>query len=231
MSTRRIVNTLTAAFADSAATPTGSQSPSSAPEDHDGPSMFPDSSVPYLMTLHALLPDLLLPALNLLDRGLVERICRDETGDRDGAEAELAFYAVYADEDDDDIGEQSEGRQEGKDDEFDIVRLTAWNCTCAEFAMDAFGDKSMGLKAQMGGMGKVHAVGEITGIEAFMEGLDVEVEEYGEDQGYVDQGDVGSENEQGVVEETVRVMVDTAVAESDQHKGRENRKRYAHSVL
>jgi hypothetical protein len=182
--------------------------------------MFPDSSVPLLMTLHALLPDLLLPALDLIDRGLVERICRDVSGDEDGGDGELAFYAVYGDEDGDDRGEQHE---EGEDDEYDIVRLTAWNCTCAEFAMDAFGDESMGLRAQMSGMEETAEMAEMTGIEAFMEGLDVEVEGYSD----VDNEEVDSDEEERVVEDMVWAMVDTVVAESGELEACEmDKKRY-----
>jgi hypothetical protein len=180
--------------------------------------MFPDSSIPFLMTLHALLPDLLLPALDLIDRGLVERVCRGESGDEDGEEGELAFYAVYADEDDIDTSEQYE---EGEDDDFDIVRLTAWNCTCAEFAMDAFGDETMGLKAQMSGMEEVGGMGDMTGIGAFIEGLDVEVEEYSESHSEVDIEEVGSDEDEGVVQDIVQAMVDTVVAESGEHGGQE----------
>lgn len=45
---------------------------------------------------------------------------------------------------------------EDDDDEYDIIRLTAWSCTCADFAMDAFGSAEM------------HGVDETrTGLEAF----------------------------------------------------------------
>lgn len=120
----------------------------------------PGEKATLLSTLHVLFPSLLLPALDLLDRGLVTRVvCRDRAhpespqrasggkGDQSGEGGE-GTAARAQEGGSGHVGEAPRGgfhvvrslastmkRREGG---YYIVFLDAWNCTCPSFAFDAF---------------------------------------------------------------------------------------------
>ncbi|KAH6888738.1 hypothetical protein B0T10DRAFT_488860 [Thelonectria olida] len=114
------------------ATPPASSSPLHA---------IPPSERPPLLTLHVLFPNLLLPALDLLDRGLVQRLCRSkdgsETGDAqprsivgrmDGIFLVRSIATTMS----------RRGRDPALSSQRYAVHLGAWNCSCASFTFDAF---------------------------------------------------------------------------------------------
>lgn len=105
---------------------------------------------PLLLTLHVLFPSLLLPALDLLDRGLVTRLRRAEAGAMgndaeqdepvDGAKDPAAgglgngiflvrSLATTLTRRNRDVALSSQRY---------IVHLGVWNCSCASFTFDAF---------------------------------------------------------------------------------------------
>lgn len=98
---------------------------------------------PLLLTLHCLLPNELLPALDILDRGLAKKISRrkenNDDDDSDGAEPEPEPPSLARPTDEspkEDIFfvlSVSEHEKKGHE-----VRLQAWNCTCASFLSSAF---------------------------------------------------------------------------------------------
>ncbi|KAK3387261.1 hypothetical protein B0H63DRAFT_469660 [Podospora didyma] len=138
--------------------------------------------IPYrhlIVTLHVLFPGILLPALDLLDRGLVERVIlttssgssntavfhkteeikqeqdhdnhdRDEEKDDEEEERDenvAGFYLVRS------AQQQSSRRRRRQEQQQQaeiqtpgqtsyVVRLGAWNCTCAAFAFSAFATPS-----------------------------------------------------------------------------------------
>ncbi|KAK3321422.1 hypothetical protein B0T19DRAFT_265516 [Cercophora scortea] len=95
-----------------------------------------------IVTLHVLFPNLLLPALDVLDRGLVGRVeLEDNTPSShptSAAGAGTYFYLVRS------AGSVQTRRKDGSGGTGGggggqyIVRLGAWNCTCAAFAFAAF---------------------------------------------------------------------------------------------
>jgi hypothetical protein len=94
------------------------------------PHLIPPDRRQLLLTLHVLFPSLLLPALDLLDRRLVTHI---RNPDAPGSAA-LQLYAVKS------LATTLSRRR--RDAEYTarsyVVRLEAWNCSCASFALDAF---------------------------------------------------------------------------------------------
>lgn len=95
-----------------------------------------------LTTLHIIFPHLLLPALDLLDRQLATKIIQLPThtqkptsssmpppsSSKDGKQESMnEFYMVQS--------SQSTNRRHQKS---YVVRLGAWNCTCASFVFSAF---------------------------------------------------------------------------------------------
>lgn len=74
---------------------------------------------PLLTTLHVLFPSQLLPALDLLDRGLVAGLTRDD-------EDAIAVYLV-----------RSSAHHRAPRSAY-VVHAAAWHCTCAAFAFSAF---------------------------------------------------------------------------------------------
>jgi hypothetical protein len=88
-----------------------------------------------LLTLHVLFPLLLLPALDLLDRKLVTRIYRNTPSPpQDDVRKTPPLYIVKS------IASTLGRRRQQRDlvTRTYVVRLAAWNCTCASFAFDAF---------------------------------------------------------------------------------------------
>lgn len=96
---------------------------------------------PLLLTLHCLLPNELLPALDILDRGLVRRLVRrneDDNSDSDRENPESSSLAQStaeppSNEDIFFVLSVSEHDKKGHE-----VRLQAWNCTCVSFMASAF---------------------------------------------------------------------------------------------
>ena len=115
---------------------------------------------PLMLTLHCLFPNELLPALDILDRGLIRRVVLQGHG------RELSSPATNADESPPSREEKEEKKEEEEEEEeaaifFVIsasntptamtgtaedekkgyeVRLQAWNCTCTQFLLSAFPD-------------------------------------------------------------------------------------------
>ncbi|VBB77154.1 Putative protein of unknown function [Podospora comata] len=110
-------------------------------------SRIPVSHRHLIITLHVLFPNLVLPSLDLLDRGLVQKFAlsdkiKSEEPEDDQAEVVRgAIYVVYSttaapsrrrksvkpDPDDDRVGNRENSQKY-------VVHLQAWNCTCAAFA-------------------------------------------------------------------------------------------------
>lgn len=116
-----------------------------------GPPTISPAAKPTLLTLHALFPTLLLPALDLLDRRLVARFTqRDEAL----ANSNEAAAATSRDEGGTTLGKRivyfvksnahRDGRSRYGRGGADVggtsyeVRTGAWSCTCAAFAFSAF---------------------------------------------------------------------------------------------
>lgn len=105
---------------------------------------------PLFTTLHVLFPSLLLPALDLLDRGLVTRLLHQKPHEQlpehdgdvemtEGSSSTLPLSTVYA--------VRSAQKPTGGSRRTDaatggqtiyIVHTAVWNCTCAAFAFSAF---------------------------------------------------------------------------------------------
>lgn len=88
-----------------------------------------------LLTLHVLFPNLLLPALDVLDRKLVTRIFLElaQGSTQRPANGSTPLYVVKS------MASTLKRRQQ-RDlaSRSYVVRLGAWNCTCASFTLDAF---------------------------------------------------------------------------------------------
>ena len=109
--------------------------------------IFPDSARSLLLTLHVLLPQCLLDALDLLDRGLVTRLVLDCDGTRGRSSTEkkdpTVAYLVRS-------AQKQEYRRGTRN--LDVapqgqmpvstyhVHLKAWNCSCPAFAFAAYTD-------------------------------------------------------------------------------------------
>ncbi|KAF4981803.1 hypothetical protein FZEAL_2476 [Fusarium zealandicum] len=106
--------------------------PASSTDDSTALGSIPPSQRPRLLTLHVLFPNLVLPALDLLDRGLVTRLKRPDAdapssrGDDSFLVRSLATTLARR------------GRDFGLSSKRYIVHLDAWNCSCASFTFDAF---------------------------------------------------------------------------------------------
>jgi len=122
----------------------------------------PPSHRHLLITLHVLFPSLLLPALDLLDRGLVARLILETPTPTNSTEAPASFYLVHSAQATSAGTSRRRQRSDGSGSKGKayIVRLPAWNCTCAAFAFAAF------PAAESGGWG-------VTGGEGM--GVDVDV--------------------------------------------------------
>lgn len=102
--------------------------------DHE-PCNIPRDSRQLLLTLHVLFPSLLLPALDLLDRRLVT--CFRIPGDPEGTEPDEALSRIYVVRS---LGATLNRRTRDTASSLRkyLVRLSAWNCSCANFALDMF---------------------------------------------------------------------------------------------
>ncbi|KJZ72027.1 hypothetical protein HIM_08588 [Hirsutella minnesotensis 3608] len=178
---RRLLDALAAALSSRANHPCGS-SPPSGPDDPGAARRW------LLLTLHVLFPDVVLPALDLLDRRLVSRVsmAAEETGppagrNRDGSESSTGVRDCrrdsYACEPDNHgtlaldtvehpasrrlltcpsrcphlyvvqslastMGRPRGGREGASPPKIHVVHLDAWSCSCANFALAAFGSQS-----------------------------------------------------------------------------------------
>ena len=91
---------------------------------------------PTLLTLHAIFPTILLPALDLLDRRLVTKFTLQDVSHGDQDEKRRVVYYVRS-------NAQHDGRSRyGRGGDVGItsyeVRTVAWSCSCAAFAFSAF---------------------------------------------------------------------------------------------
>ena len=98
---------------------------------------------PTLLTLHALFPTTLLPALDLLDRRLITRFTlqdgpQEQVASRGDRRSRSAVYYVKSNAHRDGRSRYSRGGDVGVNSY--EVRTKAWNCTCAAFAFSAFND-------------------------------------------------------------------------------------------
>ncbi|KAF5027202.1 hypothetical protein F66182_690 [Fusarium sp. NRRL 66182] len=111
--------------------PRAAQPPSSTPLQAISPSQRP-----LLLTLHVLFPSLLLPALDLLDRGLVTRPVRKQEPEdeipTDNPKNDIFLVRSLA------TTLSRRTRDFGLSSKRYIVHLNAWNCSCASFTFDAF---------------------------------------------------------------------------------------------
>lgn len=115
----------------------------------DAPPDGPSDRRHLLLTLHVVFPNLLLPALDLLDRGLVTRITcgtpRQLGEDKDGYEKEEAYHEPESSNANTVFVARSlastitrRKRDMASVSKSYIVRLDSWNCSCAGFTLDAF---------------------------------------------------------------------------------------------
>lgn len=109
---------------------------------------------PLMLTLHCLFPNELLPALDILDRGLIRRVIlqghgrelsspatnadespppREEKEEKE--EEEAIFLVISASNTPTAMTGTAEDEKKGYE-----VRLQAWNCTCTQFLLSAFPD-------------------------------------------------------------------------------------------
>ncbi|KAK3343716.1 hypothetical protein B0T25DRAFT_305096 [Lasiosphaeria hispida] len=94
-----------------------------------------------IVTLHVLFPNQLLPALDLLDRGLVTRLVLDPptgTPPPDRAPPPSFYYVHSAQSGSARRRKRSGSASANGTGKAYTVRLAAWNCTCAAFAFAAF---------------------------------------------------------------------------------------------
>ncbi|KAF8477290.1 hypothetical protein BDZ91DRAFT_843975 [Kalaharituber pfeilii] len=107
------------------------------PAPYTNHSTLPPQSKPILLTLHSLLHHSLLPALDLLDRGLVERWIPDndnpdDSQDADDPSVSWVYYVQSA------SPSGCSSRNALPPPTFHLVRVPIWHCTCANFALYAF---------------------------------------------------------------------------------------------
>ena len=109
----------------------------------------PPEKAALLSTLHVLFPSLLLPALDLLDRGLVTRVLRKPTAEphatQRGQEEEEGGEAERTEGREGETGEKGlyvvkslASTMKRKESGYYIVLLAPWTCTCPAFTLDAF---------------------------------------------------------------------------------------------
>lgn len=107
-------------------------------EDSDNTSIIPQDCRRLLLTLHVLFPNLLLPALDLLDRRLIIRVrsslAEAITGDQRPTENNVwDLYVVKSV-----ASTLTRRHRENTASKSYAVRLSAWNCSCVSFVFDAF---------------------------------------------------------------------------------------------
>ncbi|UPL00476.1 hypothetical protein LCI18_011410 [Fusarium solani-melongenae] len=153
---RQLVTTLITSIFDiapstSAGETTSSQPPPPAQPPSTSPlQAIPPSQRPLLLTLHVLFPNLILPALDLLDRGLVTRLVRkysaaqDEQPGEDGQPVSGGLNTSSEPKDDIFIVRSLASTLSRRTRDFSlsskryVIHLNAWNCSCASFTFDAF---------------------------------------------------------------------------------------------
>lgn len=152
---RQLVTTLMASISDIApSTSAGEATSSQPPPPAQPPSTSPLQAIPppqrpLLLTLHVLFPNLLLPALDLLDRGLITRLARKYSTtaqDGNGGVEPVSGDLSASGKPRDDIfivrSLASTLSRRTRDSTLSskryIVHLDAWNCSCASFTFDAF---------------------------------------------------------------------------------------------
>ena len=96
---------------------------------------FSPSQRPLLLTLHVLFPNLVLPALDLLDRKLVTRLVRNQELQNDSSSGTVNDVFLVRS-----LGTtlSRRTRDYSLSSKRYIVHLNAWNCSCASFTLDAF---------------------------------------------------------------------------------------------
>ncbi|KAM5380395.1 hypothetical protein ACJZ2D_003497 [Fusarium nematophilum] len=167
---RQLLTTLITSISNVAPSPEGSiESPPSQLPPLAQPSTTPLQSIspsqrPLLLTLHVLFPNLLLPALDLLDRGLVARLRRTPSASTSGrglGESEAGGGAgLGASQDEtktqDDVflvrslatTLSRRSRDFALSSQRYIIHLNAWNCSCASFTLDAFPSHTVPMSEQ-----------------------------------------------------------------------------------
>ncbi|KAL6720142.1 Coproporphyrinogen-III oxidase [Lecanora helva] len=104
---------------------------------------LPSSAKPTILTLHALFPTILLPALDLLDRRLITRLSlRNEqatatSSDHDSDRNKRSVFYVKSSAQRDGRSRYSRGGEDVGITTYE-VRTKAWSCTCPAFAFSAF---------------------------------------------------------------------------------------------
>ncbi|KAK5658602.1 hypothetical protein OQA88_1995 [Cercophora sp. LCS_1] len=103
-----------------------------------------------IITLHVLFPSILLPALDLLDRNLVAHL----TVHVEGEEEQPEIYHVHSAQTPSKRHRQrsSSSSSSGNGKAY-IVRLGAWNCTCAGFAFSVYGMGDCQVDNRLDGVG------------------------------------------------------------------------------
>jgi coproporphyrinogen III oxidase len=125
---------------------------------------IPPSRRQFLLTLHVLFPTLLLPALDLLDRELITCLITDqeqESSRRDRIYVVKSLASTLR-------GAQRRGVAKQAPEGRYVVRLTAWNCSCASFALEAYGGSSRP------GSSEAKAQGETAQRDVLFGGLSLE---------------------------------------------------------
>ncbi|KAI5800252.1 hypothetical protein DFH27DRAFT_74611 [Peziza echinospora] len=112
--------------------------PQDSPHLHPPPPPLPDSTKPLLLTLHSLLPHCLLPALDLLDRGLVERWTPSSPSSSSSSPPEAAW--VYYISSSSSSTTKPSGPSTSSSTTTHETRPYTWSCTCANFCIYAFFD-------------------------------------------------------------------------------------------
>ena len=121
---------------------------------------LPPRSQKLLLSLHCLLPSLLLPALDLLDRRLVSRVVlaplsSSSSADHHQQRRQQPVYYVHS-------AARSRGKSAQTTPRAYEVRTRSWNCTCASFTFAAFGSPPTveGGEEEGGGEGEGEGEGE-----------------------------------------------------------------------
>lgn len=117
--------------------------PSPSPSSSMAP--LPPSTKPHLLTLHALLPQTLLPALDLLDRGFLTRYSSAisiNNKEEEGVEGEAEWDVVYYTRSSSSSSSGGKGNVKngggGSCGAVYETRLAAWYCSCASYAFYAY---------------------------------------------------------------------------------------------
>ncbi|KPM41214.1 hypothetical protein AK830_g5356 [Neonectria ditissima] len=133
---RQLLTTLINSVSDIALTTNGasSSSPPPPPSSSSPLQAIAHADRPLLLTLHVLFPNLLLPALDLLDRKLVTRLRQGEdraadVGTNHGIFLVRSLAVTLT---------TRRTREPAPSTQRYIVHLDTWNCSCASFTFDAY---------------------------------------------------------------------------------------------